>query len=145
MLLCCVNFCLFVFSALPVVFWFDDTNGRGGPQVRCTHLYVTSYLGQEGSDVLAQQVTNHEQIDICSSSSVCRWMYTCVLGPPWLYTYRTIFYSCTLLKGYLHRQIMRGWTPVQRQVRGSQLRISRLNKTLLFFPKPLCICYLNYE
>lgn len=61
MLFCCVNFCI---SALSVVFWFDDTNGRGGPQVQCTHLYVTSYLGQEGSDVSAHQVTNLEQMDI---------------------------------------------------------------------------------
>lgn len=40
------------------------TNGSRGPQVWCTHLYVTSYLGQEGPDLSAQQVTKHEQMDV---------------------------------------------------------------------------------
>lgn len=54
--------CVTFVTALLVVFRFDDKNGIGGPQVRCTHLYVTSHLGQEGSHGSEHQVTNLEQL-----------------------------------------------------------------------------------
>lgn len=51
------NFC-WLFPVLSVMFWLDDKNGSRCPEVRRVHLYVTSHLGQEGSNAELQKVTN---------------------------------------------------------------------------------------
>lgn len=51
------NFC-WVFPVLSVMFWLDDKNGSRCPEVQRVHLYVTSHLGQEGSNAELQKVTN---------------------------------------------------------------------------------------
>lgn len=51
-----------VSSALSAVFQFADKNGRRSPQVRCAHLYATSHLGQESSNMTVHQVTNLERM-----------------------------------------------------------------------------------